>query len=277
MVAPQEVLNALGQVKDQRSFLNQFLAGPLGWPLAKGVEQIEDIGYQWTAQELQADGLDARLVDGQLLQIQPFRDNQPWGIFILEFKNPDVLTTGRGITGPLRKVLRGLVPKRRASANQASQKKWSRENLLFISTWQYKHFRFSYFKAPLEPHRAAPLAMFGWDEGDTHVRTLCEHNLPPLAFPADGGRDADGWLNAWRAAFDIETVTKRFFGEYHEVFEAAERAIKGIQGPEKRRLYTQRLFNRLMFAYFVQKKGWLEFNGRKDYLRALYETAEAGK
>ena len=30
---------------------------------------------------------------------------------------------------------------------------------------------------------------------------------------------------------------------------------------EPRRLYTQRLFNRLMFLYFIQRKGWLSFQG----------------
>ncbi|HEY3318968.1 MAG TPA: N-6 DNA methylase [Planctomycetota bacterium] len=277
MVAPRELQDALGRIRDQGTFLCEFLAGLLHWPLAEGVKRIEDIGYKWSADELQADGLDADIVDGQTYQFQPFRTDQPWGIFLLEFKHPDALTSGRGMTGPLRKVLRGLVPKRRASANHGDQRKWRQENLLFISTHDYRDFRFSYFKAPLDPQLSAPLATFGWNEGDTHIRTLCEHNLPALEFPQDSGRDALQWLDSWRSAFDIEAVTKRFFVEYHEVFEGVERALRGPQGAEVRRLYTQRLSNRLMFAYFVQRKGWLEFEGRKDYLRALYERALAGK
>ncbi|MCY3018489.1 MAG: Eco57I restriction-modification methylase domain-containing protein [Planctomycetota bacterium] len=277
MVAPQEIHSALGRVKDQASFLQGFLRDTLRWPVERGVERCDDIAYQWTAQELQAEGLDERLVDGQVLQLQPFTDSQPWGVVLLEFKEPYVLTAGRGMTGPLRRVLRGLVPKRRASANQATQKKWARENLLFISTHQYRHFRFSYFKAPLEAGRAAPLASFGWNEGDTHIRTLCEHHLPPLAFPDDGGADVQAWLRDWSEAFSVEKVTKEFFRQYHEVFEAMEERTKGVPSGEPRRLYTQRLLNRLMFAYFIQKKGWLEFDGRKDYLRALFERAQAGK
>lgn len=277
MVAPQDIHSALGRVKDQGSFLQGFLHDALRWPVERGVERCEDIAYQWTTKELQADNLDERLVDGQVLQLQPFTDSQPWGVFLLEFKEPYVLTAGRGMTGPLRRVLRGLVPKRRASANQATQKKWARENLLFISTHQYRHFRFSYFKAPLEAGRAAPLASFGWNEGDTHIRTLCEHHLPPLAFPDDGGADAQAWLRDWSEAFSVEKVTKEFFRQYHEVFEAMEARTKGVPSGEPRRLYTQRLLNRLMFAYFIQKKGWLEFDGRKDYLRALFEKAQADK
>ena len=34
--------------------------------------------------------------------------------------------------------------------------------------------------------------------------------------------------------------------------------------------YTQTLFNRLLFVHFVSRKGWLAFNGNKDYLNALW-------
>ena len=38
-------------------------------------------------------------------------------------------------------------------------------------------------------------------------------------------------------------------------------------------MFTQTLFNRLMFLRFMERKGWLTFGGRKDYLRALYAAA----
>ena len=72
-------------------------------------------------------------------------------------------------------------------------------------------------------------------------------------------------------------VTKRFFAEYHEVFEKVETAVKGVPKGEPRRLYVQRLFNRLMFLYFIQRKGWLSFQGDKKYLRALFNAASAAK
>ena len=46
---------------------------------------------------------------------------------------------------------------------------------------------------------------------------------------------------------------------------------------EPRRLYTQRLFNRLMFLYFIQRKGWLSFQGDERYLRALFNAASRAK
>ncbi len=40
-------------------------------------------------------------------------------------------------------------------------------------------------------------------------------------------------------------------------------------------MIAQRLFNRLMFIYFLQKKGWLSFNDNKNYLQTLFADAES--
>ena len=74
-------------------------------------------------------------------------------------------------------------------------------------------------------------------------------------------------------AFDVEPVTKRFFAEYKRVFEQVEQTVTGFATSEddERRLFVQTLFNRLMFVYFLQRKGWLEFRGVKDYLEALWD------
>jgi type I restriction-modification system DNA methylase subunit len=73
-------------------------------------------------------------------------------------------------------------------------------------------------------------------------------------------------------AFDVEPVTQEFFRQYHAVFEQVEGLIRGIRDKDRKRLFTQRLFNRLMFIAFIQKKGWLQFGGHKnqDYLNALW-------
>jgi hypothetical protein len=74
-------------------------------------------------------------------------------------------------------------------------------------------------------------------------------------------------------AFDVEPVTVEFFREYARVFGEVEQAVEGTaKQPERRRLFTQRLFNRLMFIAFIQKKGWLKLDGQTDYLSALWES-----
>ena len=44
----------------------------------------------------------------------------------------------------------------------------------------------------------------------------------------------------------------------------------GKADQEDKHLFTQILFNRLMFVYFLSRKGWLKFNGETDYLNALW-------
>ena len=79
---------------------------------------------------------------------------------------------------------------------------------------------------------------------------------------------------ALESAFDVEAVTREFFKEYKRVFDAALDKIGGFGTDEleqeAKKLFTQTLFNRLMFVYFISRKGWLSFDGDRDYLRALW-------
>jgi hypothetical protein len=73
-------------------------------------------------------------------------------------------------------------------------------------------------------------------------------------------------------AFDVEPVTEEFYRRYHLAFDTVKKLIRGIRDHDRKHLFTQRLFNRLMFIAFIQKKGWLQFGGSKhqDYLNALW-------
>ena len=86
-------------------------------------------------------------------------------------------------------------------------------------------------------------------------------------------QDSRSIREALKEAFDVEPVARKFFQEYKRVFEAAEARVSGF-GPgedEEKRLFVQTLFNRLMFVYFLSRKGWLTFKGDKDYLNALWD------
>ena len=74
------------------------------------------------------------------------------------------------------------------------------------------------------------------------------------------------------AAFDVEAVTKEFFAEYKKVFDSAMEKITGFDGDhDEKNLFVQTLFNRLMFVYFISRKGWLEFEGSYEYLNRLWD------
>lgn len=259
-------LTRLRSIKNFPSLVT-YLRDELDWEFE--TEELEDLTFDYDATDFNLDTKTAAKVQ-DIKQLRPLVAGQPWGIFYLDFAGQ------RLSVAALRGILRGLVAKKRASANSAEMRKWQVENLLFICTSDdFQHFNFAYFRGA-QTNRAM-LATFGWQQGDTHLRTLAEYNLPALRFPSDTS-DTEGWLKKWREAFDVEKVTDKFFADYRRVFESVEREVKvSIKSEETARLYTQRLFNRLMFLYFIQKKGWLEYEGDKNYLRALFNAAESGK
>ena len=273
-ITPDDIHNI-----DNFDTLLDFLREKLGWYIPENVE-LEDIAFPWSPEDLDLDELtDELIVDCQ--QLPPFptsqptfefvENMQPWGIFFLQFDSESVYRTA------LRRILRGLVERR---DRDASLPAWSHDHLLFIcTTTDFQRFAFAHFAATTENWRRAVLSIFSWEQGDTHIRTLCEYNLPALAFPSGGFSTDREWLQEWQKAFDVEAVTNKFFADYQRVFAQVEDAVEGIPEAEteQRRLYTQRLFNRLMFLRFIEKKGWLTYDGNREYLRTLFDATEASE
>ena len=76
-----------------------------------------------------------------------------------------------------------------------------------------------------------------------------------------------------RGQFDSSTVTKKFYDQFKGRHDGLTNEIKGITDTNDRRSYTTLILNRLMFLYFLQKKGFL--NGDLDYLRTcLHEVRD---
>jgi hypothetical protein len=79
-----------------------------------------------------------------------------------------------------------------------------------------------------------------------------------------------------RAGFDVDRVTKRFYDRFKSEHDTFLKFLEGIPDEEMQRWYASVMLNRLMFIYFVQKKGFLDNN--INYLRdKLIETKKRGK
>ncbi|HSN98355.1 MAG TPA: DNA methyltransferase, partial [Candidatus Nanopelagicales bacterium] len=76
-----------------------------------------------------------------------------------------------------------------------------------------------------------------------------------------------------RAALDVERVTKSFFDEFQKQHDAFLELVQGIPDERQRRWYASVLLNRLMFIYFLQKKGFLD-TGNLDYLQKLLQRSQ---
>jgi hypothetical protein len=80
-----------------------------------------------------------------------------------------------------------------------------------------------------------------------------------------------------RAAFDIERVTKAFYRDFDTHRKAFFKFIAGIGAVADREWYASVMLNRLMFVYFIQRKGFLD--GDHNYLRSRLDRCkkEQGK
>ncbi len=66
-------------------------------------------------------------------------------------------------------------------------------------------------------------------------------------------------------ALNVEKITKKFYEDYQNEADAFREFITGIHMPGEADWYASLMLNRLMFIYFIQKRGFLD--GDPDYLR----------
>jgi len=79
-----------------------------------------------------------------------------------------------------------------------------------------------------------------------------------------------------KAAFDVDRVTKKFYDRFKKEHESFLKFIHGIPDDGFHRWYASVMLNRLMFIYFVQRKGFMA--GDLNYLGTrLAEAERAGR
>ena len=104
---------------------------------------------------------------------------------------------------------------------------------------------------------------------------LLVQKLQPLAFSLDEDPSIADVTGRARKAFDVDRVTRRFYDKFKSEHAAFQESLKGAIPLEKdREVYTSVMLDRLMFVYFIQKKGFLDDD--PDYLwsrlKATQET-----
>jgi hypothetical protein len=76
--------------------------------------------------------------------------------------------------------------------------------------------------------------------------------------------------------FDRDKVSRKFFDRFKDEHARFLKFLKGIPDEAMQRWYASVMLNRLMFIYFIEKKGFL--NGDQDYLKhKLAEAKQRGK
>ncbi len=176
--------------------LTRYLEEQLDWPLDE--YEFDELTFTYDPPELGLKPEDAVKVHA-IHQLRPFKTGQPWGIFFVEFEKkrlPIVI---------LRRILRHLVLKKRASANAADAKRWQARDLLFISAWgdeTNRELTFAHFVEQSETG-LAELRVLGWDNDDTplHMNYVAQTLGDKLRWDDDFADNPELWRQQWSAAF----------------------------------------------------------------------------
>jgi len=193
-------ISAREKLQAVRSFaeLMGFLCDDLGWPIE--AEDFEDAFFDFVPEELGIDPESAAKIRS-IKRLRRMSDSQPWGVYFVDFEQKRLPVVA------LRRILSGVVLKRRASSNSSERAAWRQDDLLFIASWgddEERHLSFAQFADPPAGSGLATLHVLGWDRLDTPLRIdrtssiLRDH----LRWPEDV-EDVDAWRSEWRSAFTL--------------------------------------------------------------------------
>jgi hypothetical protein len=101
--------------------------------------------------------------------------------------------------------------------------------------------------------------------GDLFLSKLAAMVVDISELDAEGNIPVTEVANRLKAALDVERVTKKFYGEFDTQRLAFVQYIEDISDDRQRRWYASVLMNRLMFIWFLQRKGFLD-GADRDYL-----------
>jgi hypothetical protein len=266
-----DVIKEIQGSNDPEVFVKKLLRDTLNWPIEiDDLEEFDfdDLGYDWNS-ELETMGLRSDEGIQELFQIANF-PGWPMGMFVVKFGSNSVFTKGRGMTTPLRNLLRNLVEKVRPTS---SHQTWSQSQLLFMCHHEHEHIHFARF-TNVDGKDLPKLQTFGWGPLD-HIRTLCEYNLKHLAY--NPGMDSGDVIEQIEQAFDVQTVTKQFYSDYKMTFNNFKSQLlehSDNDDSDDLHRYVQLVFNRFLFLRFIEKKGWLKFGSDSNYLHNLFTSCD---
>jgi len=188
------------QLKAIRTFpqLVKYLRDELDWPI--GRDDFEDISFPYTPEEL---GIELKVAAKiqEIRRLRPLTANQPWGIFFIKFEPKRLPVVA------LRRMLKAVALKKRATADSAERLSWDTEDLLFISNYGEEDSRqitFAQFTLNEEKKDLPTLKVLGWDNKNTalHLDHVAESLATYLTWP-DDQNDTSAWRSSWRSAFTI--------------------------------------------------------------------------
>lgn len=185
--------NKLAKVNDLNGLIRYF-AEELRWNIDLSYfDDVDDFTYEFDADDL---GLkeEAFAKIASLRQLPPLVENQKWGIFCVDFESK------RFESAALKKVLSGLIPKKRNSANHAV---WSQQDLLFLCFWGEENNRtvgLAHFKESEQSLSQIKIISCSPGVEDVTQLKVFAERLAKLTWPEDT-TNTELWRKQWESAF----------------------------------------------------------------------------
>lgn len=110
--------------------------------------------------------------------------------------------------------------------------------------------------------------------GDLFLSKLCAMVVDISELDETGRLPVTEVATRLKKALDIEKVTKKFFRDFDVQRIDFLNFIEGIKDDRQRRWYASVILNRLMFIYFLQKKGFLD-GGNQNYMHEKLTATKA--
>ncbi len=142
----------------------------------------------------------------------------------------------------------------------------AQENLLIFTNGTSTQSIWYWVKKEDGKNVAREHSYFKGQPGDLFLSKISNMVFEIKDFEATGDVSVLEVLNRLKNSLDVEPTTKKFFKEYQEKHLAFIEYIEGIDSERDRKWYASVILNRLMFVYFLQKKGFID-NGEIDYLK----------
>ncbi len=140
----------------------------------------------------------------------------------------------------------------------------NRENLIIFTSLDQINQYWQWVKRELgQPDRTRQHIFHQGQSGASIIQKL-EH----IAFTLEEEEDLSivDVSGRVKAAFDVSRITRKFYDEYQDEHKNFMNFIEGIKSISDKNWYASLMLNRMMFIYFIQKRGFLDND--IDYLRS---------
>ncbi|KJR45063.1 adenine specific DNA methyltransferase [Desulfosporosinus sp. I2] len=185
------MVSKLRDVNDFETLVEYFIT-ELNWPLdITNIEDLDDLTFEYEPDELGLSDVFAAKIQS-IKQLRPLNDNQPWGIFYIEFERKHIPVLA------LRKILSQLIPSKRV--NIIDHAVWEKQDLLFLCFFGDVDNRAVGFAHFSEGKGRLPTLKTFYYEPKNEINYNFEEDIRKLKWP-DNANDIENWRTKWEGAF----------------------------------------------------------------------------